>query len=222
MGILNKLFGKEKQRSAYFQVLASQLNLKYEQQYDQGLIKQLSDFGLFKYGGSQKITNVLLEKAYDSENFLFDYQYVVSTGKSSVRFDQTVFFVNSKQLSLPQFVQKPESFFTNLMAYLGFDDIDFVKFPEYSDKFHLKGEYEEVIRYYFSEELLQLLSNQNSFNMEAMNYYFILYHQNKLINTTDLKAFRNLGMMLYNLFLIQSKKSDDFLGTNSRQQFGIN
>lgn len=211
MRIINKLFGNEKERSAAFQVLANQLNLKYESQNDFGLIKQLSDFGLFKYGSSQKISNLLTEKAFDSENYLFDYQYVVSTGKSAVRFEQTVFFVNSKQLSLPQFVQKPESFFTNLMAFLGFDDIDFAKFPEYSDKFHLKGEYEEVIRFYFSEELLQLLSDQNSFNMEAMNYYFILYHQNKLIHTSELKAFRNLGMMLFNLFLIQSKKSDNFL-----------
>lgn len=211
MRILNKLFGNEKERSAAFQVLANQLNLKYESQNDFGLIKQLSDFGLFKYGSSQKISNLLTEKAFDSENYLFDYQYVVSTGKSAVRFEQTVFFVNSKQLSLPQFVQKPESFFTNLMAFLGFDDIDFANFPEYSDKFHLKGEYEEVIRFYFSEELLQLLSDQNSFNMEAMNYYFILYHQNKLIHTSELKAFRNLGMMLFNLFLIQSKKSDNFL-----------
>ncbi|MBK8296082.1 MAG: hypothetical protein IPK91_02095 [Saprospiraceae bacterium] len=211
MGLLNKLFGNEKQRSASFQVLANQLNLKYEPQNEFGLIKQLSDFGLFKIGSSQKISNVLIEKTFDSENYLFDYQYVVSTGKSAVRFEQTVFFVNSKQLSLPQFVQKPETFFTKLMAYLGFDDIDFVKFPEYSDKFHLKGEYEEVIRFYFSEELLQLLSDQKSFNMEAMNYYFILYHQNKLIHTSELKAFRNLGMMLYNLFLIQSKKSDNFL-----------
>jgi len=211
MGILNKLFGNEKQRSASFQVLANQLNLKYEPQNDFGLIKQLSDFGLFKYGSSQKISNILIEKAFDSENYLFDYQYVVSTGKSAVRFEQTVFFVNSKQLSLPQFVQKPETFFTNLMSFLGFDDIDFVKFPEYSDKFHLKGEYEEVIRFYFSEELLQLLSDQKSFNMEAMNYYFILYHQKKLIHTSELKAFRNLGMMLYNLFLIQSKKSDNLL-----------
>ncbi|MBK6861100.1 MAG: hypothetical protein V9E90_00940 [Saprospiraceae bacterium] len=211
MGLLNKLFGNEKQRSASYQVLANQLNLKYEPQNEFGLIKQLSDFGLFKIGSSQKILNVLIEKTFDSENYLFDYQYVVSTGKSAVRFEQTVFFVNSKQLSLPQFVQKPETFFTKLMAYLGFDDIDFVKFPEYSDKFHLKGEYEEVIRFYFSEELLQLLSDQKSINMEAMNYYLILYHQNKLIHTSDLKAFRNLGMMLYNLFLIQSKKSDNFL-----------
>ena len=105
MGLLNKLFGNEKQRSASYQVLANQLNLKYEPQNEFGLIKQLSDFGLFKIGSSQKISNVLIEKTFDSENYLFDYQYVVSTGKSAVRFEQTVFFVNSKQLSLPQFVQ---------------------------------------------------------------------------------------------------------------------
>lgn len=215
MGFLNKLFGDEKQRSAYFQMLASQLSLKYDFEHDLGLVKQLSDFKLFKFGSSQKITNVIQERSIDSENYLFDYQYIVSTGKSSVRFDQTVFFVNSKQLSLPQFVQKPETFFTNLMAILGFKDIDFANFPEYSEKYHLEGEYEAVIRFYFSDELLKLLTTQNAFNMEAMNYYFILYHQSKLIDKNELNAFRNLGLMLYNLFIIQSKKSDELLkGSN--------
>jgi len=55
MGILNKLFGNEKQRSASFQVLANQLNLKYEPQNDFGLIKQLSHFGLFNHGRSKEI-----------------------------------------------------------------------------------------------------------------------------------------------------------------------
>ncbi len=211
MSLLNRLFGNSEKRTSQFQILANELNLNYSAETDSSIIKQLNDFTLFKNGHSKKITNILHSNELLDANYLFDYQYVISTGKTSHRFRQTVFFVNSKQLSLPQFIQKPETFFTNLLAFLGYQDIDFDQFPEYSEKFNLKGEFEEVIRFYFSEEVLGMLSRHKAFNMEGMNYYFIVYHQGQLVAETDLRAFRNLGMMLYQLFLLQSKKSDTFL-----------
>ncbi|MBK8449439.1 MAG: hypothetical protein IPO78_06155 [Saprospiraceae bacterium] len=206
---MRKLLGNSNNRAEEMNRIAAELNLSYQENYNTGIIQQLSDFKLFQYGSSQKITNLISESELNSQNHLFDFEYVISTGKSSVRFNQTVLFVNSKTLSLPQFYQKPEDFFTKLISYLGFEDIDFSNFPEYSEKFHLKGEFEEVIRYYFSKEVLELLSRQNAFHMEAMNYYFIIYQSNKLCPIHEIKAFRNMGIMLYKLFQIRSSDSEN-------------
>ncbi|HEX5624837.1 MAG TPA: hypothetical protein VFX48_02375, partial [Saprospiraceae bacterium] len=162
-------------------------------------------------GSRKTITSVCSEDSMAHQSQLFDYSYTISTGKSSIQYHQTVFFINSKQLALPQFHQKPETFFTRLWSALGMEDIDFNNFSEYSDRFHLKGPYEEVIRYYFSKEVLSLLSNQPPFYMEGMNYYFILYLHNKLCPPEQLTALRNLGMMLYELFKIRTQESEQLL-----------
>ncbi len=216
MGFLRRLFENDKTRNMKMHSVSSELNLKFTDKNDTGMHQQLSEFKLFDFGASRKITNVMTESMLNSENHVLDYEYVVSTGKSSKIFKQTVLFINSKELSLPQFYQKPENILTKFLALLGFDDIDFAKFPEYSDKYNLKGEYEEVIRYYFSKEVLDILSTQKDLYMEGMNYYLILYQQDKLCPPEQLKSFRNLGLMLYKLFLLRSKNADGADGKDLR------
>jgi hypothetical protein len=209
MGFIRRIFKSDKGRNQSMRSAAVDMNLKFADLNDTGMHKQLSEFKLFRTGGSPKITNVISETGLNSENHLFDYEFVISTGKSSKTFKQTVLFINSKNLSLPQFYQKPESIFTKLFALLGFDDIDFSNFPEYSDRYHLKGEYEEVVRYYFSKEVLELLTAQKDLYVEGMNYYLILYQHDKLCPPSQLKTFRNLGLMLYKLFQLRSEQTKD-------------
>ncbi|MBK9018426.1 MAG: hypothetical protein IPM82_32715 [Saprospiraceae bacterium] len=88
----------------------------------------LRDFHLFSKGGSKTITNMLTYSSQLMEDKIniFDYKYTVSTGKSAVTFKQTVFFINSKRLAMPEMLLKPEHFFHRLGNWLGLEqDIDF-------------------------------------------------------------------------------------------------
>ena len=84
---------------------------------------------------------------------VFDYRFTISTGKTSVTKEQTVFFMNSKELGLPDFYMKPEHFLHKIAAFLGFEDIDFEEFPGFSDQYHLKGEDEHYIRAVMGEDV---------------------------------------------------------------------
>ena len=195
-------------RSQYIQRFAIEQDLEYMAQDKAGLLGQLNQFRLFK-PASRKLISDIAYKTLELGNFYqFDYQYTQSTGKSSVTHRQTVVYIESKELSLPQFYQKPENFFTRLGALLGFKDIDFINFTEYSDKFHLVGEFESVVRYYFTDSVLNILTRQQDVYMEGMNYYFILYQFDILQKEEGLKAFKNLGMLLYDLFKSRSIESE--------------
>jgi hypothetical protein len=206
MGLFDKFISSDKKRNITLRDLSKSMGLSFEHKHDYGMHQQLSEFRLFKVGGSREVLNVISEPGLGFENHLFDYKYVVSTGKTTQIFKQTVLFINSKKLSLPEFYQKPETIFTRLMAILGFDDIDFTNHEEYSKAYHLKGDYEEVIRYYFSDEVLDLLNAQKDLYVEGMNYYLILYQKNKLCPPEQLNTFRNLGLILHKLFI---KRTDN-------------
>lgn len=208
MNFFKKFFYPNKARVQALKNLTKELNLQFIENEDTGLVQQLSEFKLFKKGSSKKINNLIIQSELNLKNQVFDYQYTISTGKSSKTFRQTVLFIDSRELSLPQFYQKPENFLNKLLAFLGFEDIDFIHFPEYSDKYHLNGEYEEVIRHYFTKEVLELLTTQKDLYMEGMNYYFILYQYDTLCSVDNIDAFRNLGIMLYQLFLLRSKENE--------------
>lgn len=210
MGFLRRLFKNGKARNQKMRNIAAELNFHFSDLNDTGLFQQLSEFKLFNHGKSPKITNVLSSEVnINTECHVFDYSYIISTGKSSHEYNQTVLFINSKELSLPQFYQRPETIFTKLLSFLGYSDINFENFPEYSRNYHLKGEFEDVIRSYFSKDVLNLLTAQKDLYMEGMNYYLILYQKGELCQPGQLNSFRNLGLMLYHLFLLQSKANTE-------------
>lgn len=211
MSLLDKLIWNSAKRKQEMQQFSADINWSYDEIGNPGIIKQLEQFKLFKFGSSRKIKNLIYRQELQTSYQIFDYQYEINTGKSSHVYRQSVFFGDSKLLSLPQFYQKPEDFLEKLMQFLGLDDIDFEKFPEYSDKYHLKGEFESVIRYYFSEDILTLLSNQFRLHMEGMNYYFILYQNKKVIPAAQMTSFKNLGLMLSELFHARSSEASQLL-----------
>ncbi len=131
---------------------------------------------------------------------LFDFKYFISTGKSYITYDQTVFFVNSKRLGLPEFHMKPETFGHKIAAYLGWEDIDFEAYPAFSGKYHLSGDHEEFIRYTFDDKILKFFSKTSGWTIEAANYYLIFYAHSSLVPENILPDFFRLGMGVYDLF----------------------
>ncbi|MEM6699181.1 MAG: hypothetical protein AAF599_12335, partial [Bacteroidota bacterium] len=92
-------------RSRRLRTVAYDLEMDYNEKDDWGLLQLLKGFHLFKRGGRKRISNILSrEDGLEGLKInIFDYRYVISTGKSAKRFRQTVFFVQSKALFLPEF-----------------------------------------------------------------------------------------------------------------------
>ena len=112
--------------------LAFGLDAKFQKRDDYGQRNLLKDFSLFRQGHSRKIYNLITKTDSEKEMNIFDYHYVIQAGNTPVPVRQTVFFVNSKMLALPQFFMQPETFFHKIGQYLGMQDIDFEQFPKFS------------------------------------------------------------------------------------------
>lgn len=198
------MFGKSKKeelRSEKYRSLCASKGFDYLDIDEFGTKAYLKGFELFK-SGSGKIRNLSQQKSssLDTEINIFDYKYTVSTGKTSVTYDQTVFFVNSKKLGLPQFYMKPENIGHRIAAFLGWEDIDFEKYPAFSDKYHLTGEHEDFIRHTFNDLVLKFFSKTSGWSIEAANYYLIFYSHNSLVPENIIFDFHRLGMGIFELF----------------------
>ncbi|HQX44735.1 MAG: hypothetical protein IPP06_15945 [Saprospiraceae bacterium] len=209
MGLWDIITGadQERDRNAAIRNFAYNAGMVYSESAAIGMLKQLQAFELFKQGTQRKIKNLIIDREMDPEHFMFDYDYTISTGKSSHTYSQSVQFFDSKALSLPQFRLKPENFFDVLIEWFGFKDIDFNTHPEFSKEFKLTGEFESVIRYYFDSDILNLIEQQKEFNMEGMNFYLVIHTQHKVLPVQQLDGFKKFGTMLFELFKLRSQKS---------------
>ena len=86
----------------------------------------------------------------------FQYDYTISTGKSSSTFSHAMLKWQSTR-PLPQFTLGPETFFTRIGDVLGFHDIDFADDPAFSSSYRLKGADEEAVRAFFTATMRQEL-----------------------------------------------------------------
>lgn len=214
-GMLWYRLREKKRRQAEMEALAQRLELSFTGKDDFGLARQLQNFELFarernRLMGRGKITNVLRGQAGDAAVYLFDYSYVVNTGKSSHTVYQTVFFADCKNWSLPDFHLRPEGWWQKMKLALGMEqDINFPDEPEFSGRFWLKGQFEQLVREKFGPELRNYLTERPPAHLEGSNYYLIAYKPRKKLNADEAEVFYENCLRLTEL--LQSNEKAELL-----------
>lgn len=195
-----------KKRIDALKKVAYDLQMDFREKDDWGMIGFLKGFQLFSRGLGKKVTNILTHQdaTIQMESRVFDYTYKISNGKSSKTFKQTVFFIQSKALGLPEFLLKPENFFHKIGVYFGMQDIDFHEYPEFSDQYLLKGKDEDYIRATMTDPVLKFFTVEKDWCLEGVNYFLILYQNNVLLPPGKIRKFYRKGMEIAEM-LIQEK-----------------
>jgi hypothetical protein len=179
--------------------LAFELDMEYIGDEEWGMLNRLKGFNLFKRGGRKKIFNLMQRKGpfLDEQIAIFDYFFIISTGKTTKKFYTTVFFIQAKSLGLPEFMMKPENFFHKIGSFFGMQDIDFEEHPEFSNKYLLKSEDEERMRDVFHDDVLRFFTVEKNWTVEGVGYFLTLYQYDKLLSERHIKDFYKKGMQLY-------------------------
>lgn len=190
--------------------LGQQLDMAFSADDHFGLLQQLKQFDLFRrerrwLGRSGYVKNVLHSKVDDTDVYLFDYTYVVSTGKSTKHITQTVFFANNKDWYLPAFRLKPENWMQKIWSVFDKSDINFPESPEFSERFWLSGEFESLIRKKFSPTVQQFLTEKPPACLEGNNYYLLAYKPRKALNAQESEVFFQHCCQLVKLFQEEGK-----------------
>jgi hypothetical protein len=188
---MNSARGHELENVAY------RLGMEYQYGEEWGIMPYLQDFNLFRIGRGRKITHMLYTQDEWLESRVFVFDYVYRSGKNRRKHYQTVFFVESKDLGLPQFFLKPEHFFHQVGELLGLtQDIDFEEHPEFSKRYWLKGDDEDYIRHTFNKKVRHFFTVEKNWSLEGINYYMIFYKRGRLLPAKDIKEFYEKGMAL--------------------------
>lgn len=204
---------QEMRRTAERADLARDMGLPFQEKDDYGMLQLLKNFDLFhrerwKLARQGKVTNVMQGQVGDTKVYMFDYTYIVSNGKSSRRVRQTVFFADDKNWALPNFHLRPENWWYKVMAYFGKTDINFPENPDFSERFWLTGEVQQMIREIFTPEVQAFLTEHQPKHLEGNNYYLIAYKRNKVLRGEEARAFFEHCCKLTELLQKQDRRGE--------------
>lgn len=196
-------------RNPGYQKIAEKLGMLYqEKDLNKEILNAHKVFKLFSTGGSRKVRYILSGNLESKEPALvFEYSYVVSTGKSSHTFFQHVLSVHLAR-NLPPFTLRPENFFHKIGEWLGFKDIDFETFPQFSESYRLKSNNEKQVRTVFNENVLGFLSYEKGWWIECNGNTIIYFKFGKRMNQELVEPFIEVASTLH-LLLTGSKKLDN-------------
>ena len=175
----------ERKRTEALGALAASLGLEFTPVDESGLQSGFIGFNLFSHGRGGQIKNIAYGRMDDAEVMAFDYAYTTGSGKNRRTHHQTVAFLQSDTLDLPEFVARPENLFDKIGQVFGYQDIDLPLHPEFSRRYILRGADEGRIRDTFTADVARHFEANPGMSLEAKADRFILYRPGRRLKPEE-------------------------------------
>lgn len=187
----------EIKRTEALSMIAKDLGFEFDKSGRLTTRSLITSFPLYKRGRSRKVLNEIWGRDGDAEVSIFGYFYTVGSGKNSTTYRQTIVAISNHQLNTPAFELRPEHTFHKIGQVLGYQDIDFADYPDFSDKFLLRGPNEQAIRDYFSAELIEYFEDKPKIYVEAQGNTMIFYNLGKRCKPEEIQPLYDKAKDIY-------------------------
>lgn len=164
---------KERDRTAAIARVAAQAGFQFTPQGDMPF-QRLFEFHFFRQGRRRAFTNVLSDRHPELGTYLFDYKWVISSGKNSRTYRRTVAAFCIDSAAFPVFEMRPEHFGHKLISAFGYQDIDFSMMPEFSSRYLLRGPNEAAIRSLFDSAAALFFTRDANWLVEGGGRWLIM------------------------------------------------
>ncbi len=189
----------ERKRREALRALAADLSFEFFDYGQVDLLAALSPFALFGLGRSRSMRNLMRGAAGGIELDIFDYRYVIGSGKNQQTVNNTVLSVQAEDLNLPSFSLRPETFWSKIGSMLGYQDIGFDSHPKFSKLYRLKGSSEFAVREIFRPDVLDYFEQHPKLNVEGFRGRLIYFVPTRLA-VDKIRDFMNEGFAILSLF----------------------
>lgn len=197
---IHQLFASRKQK---MREQARRMGMVYYPKAAEETVDHLRTFRFMGRGKRTRVKHVLYRTFPDQKAHvhLFDLSYY--RGDNPKR--QTVFWIESNHLQLPDFFLRPEHYGHTVARFLGDRDIQFDRYPVFSRNYWVKGNQESEVRYLLHDDLLDYFSRRPGWFMEGAGREFILFKHRKKWPAKQLNSLMEIGLNVFDMILQRGK-----------------
>lgn len=134
---------------------------------------------------ASKVSNALWGQWNGVETILLDCK--VGRGKYAYR--QTLACFRLAGAAFPAFELKPETLMQKLGSALGYQDIDFEAYPEFSQTYVLRGLEEAALRRLFSAAVLRFFEHERGWWVEGTADWLTVYRERRRVGPGKIRSF---------------------------------
>jgi hypothetical protein len=180
------------------------LDMEYHRRVGHEYFPHLQMFDLILRKSYVRINHLLHH--FDEEGCTESAVFELYTRRGKRSYRQTVFYLISDYLWLPEFKLRQSGVGGHIQRWVGIPDIDFELYPRFSRRYKLTGEPEASTRYLMNDEVLTYFNAEPGWTMEGVKNHFVLYQRGKRQKVDAIPDFYRQGMALYQSFLRTGSK----------------
>jgi hypothetical protein len=189
-----------KKRQEKMQLVASELGLAYQVVQPGEYDGRLAKYSFLNHGSGRQKSNFIVATTDELSLVVFDYRYSSNSGKNRKMYNQTIAWVTSDQLVMPEFYISPESWLDRVGDFFLRQDIDFQEDPIFSKAFVLSGKNRDQIKQFFNAQRREALLKISLPSIECFPGELLFYRPGQLIAPDQLKSIMNEAFELYQAF----------------------
>lgn len=190
----------DRKRTEAIKQLAATMGFDYREHPQTYLPNTIWQFDLFNKGRNRRLKHLIQGTQEEAIVSVSDYQYTTGTQKNRTTHNQTVVFIESDRLNLPNFLLVPENIFHKVGNVFGYKDIDFDSHPEFSSQYLLKGTDEESIRSLFHDGILNIYQRHPGTSTEGLDTLLIYYRKGQRFKPDQWQNLLNEAIEAYEQF----------------------
>lgn len=190
----------DRKRTEAIKQLAATMGFDYREHPQTYLPDTIWQFDLFNKGRNRRLKHLIQGTQEEATISVSDYQYTTGTQKNRTTHNQTVVFIESDRLNLPNFLLIPENIFHKVGNVFGYKDIDFDSHPEFSSQYLLKGTDEESIRSLFHDGILNIYQRHPGTSTEGLDTLLIYYRKGQRFKPDQWQNLLNEAIEAYEQF----------------------
>ena len=186
----------EKKRKEAFLEISRMMGFSFSAKGDLNTIEPATRFRLFKRGHSKRLKNVMQRPSGDVNESVFDYWFTTGGGKSQRVHRQTVYWIQSNRLKLPEFEVHPENIFHKIGQALGSRDLNPEHSPDFSRRYRLRGTEEERVLKLFDPETTSFFERNPGWSAAGCDNHLFVYRAEKRVKPADLSRWMDTVRIL--------------------------
>ena len=186
----------DQKRKAAIAALAAELGLEHSPDLLPHDVQRFSRFDIANNVSSPKASTAIVAETDTLRMVLFDYQYVVGSGKNKRTVTNAIVMCHDESMAMPEMKFEPESWSGSIAKFFGGQDINFDDDPEFSKTYRLLGLSEESIRVFLTPTRRKKILTTKVERFETKGDTILLFYQRKPLTTESIHKLMNDALTL--------------------------
>lgn len=198
-------------RARLMQALAERIGFHFLTGIPLSQAGSISTSALLKKCDHGRLNHFMYGQTDQARLQIFDHEYTIQSSvygrtRTTWTYRQTVVAMTFTGTELVPFKLKPENLFHRFGHWLGDQDIDFRRHPDFSNKYVLESHDRQQVREFLDDELLDFLTDCDLPHFECTRTAFLLYQPETILSVDQIETSMRQAYAIYQALLDRQRR----------------